>query len=154
MPGYSCLLLPHFPWSISASPHFFQFFLLVHRIHTLPETIMPVRIQLPALDPAPLPGTTARVVFRAVKGTAHARIPASALVRRGEINGVYVLADGRLSLRQLRLGETLGDEVEVISGLKAGERIVTEGVGKLQAGAKIAAGTAAAAAATTTPTKR
>ena len=104
---------------------------------------VPVRIQLPALDPAPLPGTTARVVFRAVKGTAHARIPASALVRRGEINGVYVLADGRLSLRQLRLGETLGDEVEVISGLKAGERIATDPVLAAQALVKARQGSGA-----------
>ena len=94
---------------------------------------VPVRIQLPALDPAPLPGTTARVLFPGVKGVAHARIPASALLRRGEINGVYVLADGRLSLRQLRLGAALGDEVEVISGLKAGERIATDPVLAAQA---------------------
>jgi RND family efflux transporter MFP subunit len=89
---------------------------------------VPVRIQLPALYPPPLPGSTARVVFPGVKGAAHPRIPVSALVRRGEINGAYVLAEGRLGLRQLRLGETLGDEVEVISGLKAGERIATDPV--------------------------
>ena len=89
---------------------------------------VPVRIQLPVLDPAPLPGSTARVIFPGVKGTTHPRIPASALMRRGEINGVYVLSGGRLSLRQLRLGETLGDEVEVISGLKVGEHIATDPV--------------------------
>ena len=99
-----------------------------------PDThTVPVRVQLPALDPAPLPGTTARVVFTAIKGTARVRIPASALVKRGEISAVYVLADGRLSLRQLRLGEILGDEVEVISGLKAGERIAIDPVLAVQA---------------------
>jgi hypothetical protein len=73
------------------------------------------------------------VLFPGVKGAAHLRIPVSALVRRGEINGAYVLAEGRLGLRQLRLGETLGDEVEVISGLKAGERIATDPVHAAQA---------------------
>ena len=94
---------------------------------------VPVRIPLPALEVAPMPGSTARVLFPAVKGTQRTRIPASALVQRGELSGVYVLADGRLSLRQLRLGERSGDEVEVISGLKAGERYATDPVFAAQA---------------------
>lgn len=92
-----------------------------------------VRVQLPALDPAPRPGGTARVAFPAVAGAGHPRVPASALVRRGEVNAVYVLADGRLSLRQLRLGSQAGDQVEVIAGVKAGERIAADPSAALQA---------------------
>lgn len=91
-----------------------------------------VRVQLPALDPAPRPGSTVKVTFPAVKGNAYPRIPASALVRRGEVNAVYVLADDRLSLRQLRLGEWSGEEIEVIAGLKVGETIATDPVAALQ----------------------
>ena len=39
---------------------------------------VPVRIPLPALEVAPMPGSTARVLFPAVKGTQRTRIPASA----------------------------------------------------------------------------
>ncbi|KAF1711376.1 efflux transporter periplasmic adaptor subunit [Pseudoxanthomonas kalamensis DSM 18571] len=92
-----------------------------------------VRINLPVLDPAPQPGGTAKVAFPAVTGAAYPRVPVSALVRRGEINAVYVLADGRLSLRQLRLGEQSGDTVEVISGLKPGEKIAVDPVAAVQA---------------------
>ncbi len=92
-----------------------------------------VRVALPPLDPVPQPGRTAKVAFPALKGIAHPRVPASALLRRGEVSAVYVLADGRLSLRQLRLGERAGDEVDVIAGLKAGETIATDPVAAAQA---------------------
>ncbi|TWT17207.1 efflux RND transporter periplasmic adaptor subunit [Luteimonas wenzhouensis] len=92
-----------------------------------------VRLELPALDPAPQPGATAKVAFPAVAGAAHPRIPGSALVRRGEVNAVYVLADGRLSLRQLRLGERAGDDIDVIAGLAPGETIAADPVAAVQA---------------------
>ncbi|GAB2504209.1 efflux RND transporter periplasmic adaptor subunit [Pseudoxanthomonas sangjuensis] len=92
-----------------------------------------VRVALPALDPVPLPGSTARVSFPAVRGAAYPRIPASAVVRRGEVSAVYVIAAGRPSLRQLRLGGQSGDTVEVIAGLQAGETIAADPVAALQA---------------------
>ena len=63
------------------------------------------------------PGMFARVHF--VIGEARKMtVPAQAVVRRGEVAGVYVqAADGRLSLRQVRLGETrqedIGEEKEL-----------------------------------------
>jgi RND family efflux transporter MFP subunit len=92
-----------------------------------------VRVQLPALDPAPQPGSTAKVVFPAVAGAALPRVPKSALVRRGEVNAVYVLADGRLTLRQLRLGADAGGAVEVVAGLAPGEVIAADPVAAVQA---------------------
>lgn len=92
-----------------------------------------VRVLLPALDPAPVPGSTAKVVFPAVAGTSRPRIPAGAIVRRGEVVAAYVLADGRLSLRQLRLGEASAEGVEVISGLQPGETIALDPVAARQA---------------------
>ncbi len=50
-------------------------------------------------------------------------IPRSALVPRGSLPSVYVVNEGKRELRVLRLGNTYGDEVTVISGLKAGEVI-------------------------------
>ncbi len=92
-----------------------------------------VRVQLPPLDPAPHPGTTAKVAFPAAAGTAYPRVPLSALVRRGEVNAVYVLADGRLSLRQLRVGDRSGDAIDVIAGLEPGETIAADPVAAVQA---------------------
>lgn len=92
-----------------------------------------VRVLLPQLDPVPAPGSTAKVRFPAVPGAAHPRIPASAVLRRGEVDAAYVLADGRLSLRQLRLGAQAGDEVEVIAGLAAGETIAADPGAAMQA---------------------
>lgn len=88
----------------------------------------PVRVLLPAL-PAVLPGMAARVHFQTGRA-AKLSVPASAIVRRGEVAAVYVEHPARgLSLRQLRLGETLANgEIEVLAGLTAGEQIVTDPV--------------------------
>jgi hypothetical protein len=46
---------------------------------------------------------------------------------------VYVQQDGRIVLRQLRLGARAGDSVEVISGLRPGDRVVSDPVAAVQA---------------------
>jgi RND family efflux transporter MFP subunit len=98
-----------------------------------------VRVLLPVQDPLPTPGTTAKVVFAAEVGMAEdatawlVRIPASAVAQRGELNGVYVKHDDRITLRQVRIGARAGDRVEVISGLRPGEQIVRDPVAAVQA---------------------
>lgn len=87
-----------------------------------------VRVNLPDL-PEAMPGMFARVHFvtgRADKLT----VPAAAVLRRGEVAAVYVqTAEGRLSLRQLRLGDAVGQgEIEVLAGLAAGDRVVSDPV--------------------------
>ena len=94
---------------------------------------------MPALDPQPAPGTTAKVVFAAdAQGqgntaAAGVRIPAASVVQRGELSGVYVVQGNRLLLRQLRLGAHHGETVEVISGLRAGEVIARDPLAATQA---------------------
>lgn len=88
-----------------------------------------VRVGLPGDLVGVIPGMFARVHF--VTGTAQRMtVPAAAIVRRGEVAAVYVQdGDNRLSLRQLRLGETLaGGEVDVLAGLVAGEHVVLDPV--------------------------
>jgi RND family efflux transporter MFP subunit len=93
-----------------------------------------VRVVLPDVAPAPAPGITAKVVFPITAGdAAAATIPASALAQRGELTGAYVLADGSLRLRQLRLGQRHGDRVEVVAGLRSGETIAADPVAAVQA---------------------
>lgn len=96
-----------------------------------------VRVGLPA-DSGATPGQFALVSVNAPgsvnKGAVGAGglpgrvfVPVEALVRRGEMSGVYVLsADSKPLLRQVRLGERTGsgNQIEVLGGLDDGERVV------------------------------
>lgn len=89
-----------------------------------------VTLRLDLAPNAPFrPGMFARV-WLATARSADARrisIPASAVVRRAELNAVYVLTpDNRPLLRQVRLGRTTGDRVEVLAGIAAGDRVVID----------------------------
>lgn len=57
-------------------------------------------------------------------------LPATAVVRRGEVSLVYVLDEKNPNaaprLRQVRLGETMADGVEVLAGLSSGETIALD----------------------------
>lgn len=60
-------------------------------------------------------------------------VPASALLRRGELTGVYVVTTkgegGQgFALRAVRTGATHGDGVEVLAGLKAGDQVALDPV--------------------------
>lgn len=88
-----------------------------------------VRVLLPANEPGIYPGMFVRAHF--VTGQVRKlAIPESAVLRRSEVVGVYVAdAKGGLRLRQVRLGESLdGDLVEVLAGVKPGEKIALDAV--------------------------
>ena len=94
-----------------------------------------VRVELPASLVGVAPGMFARLWLDAAKGTAAPAaaavgpllVPASVVVRRAEMTGVYVLdGQGRPLLRQVRLGRPAGDMVEVLSGVRAGDRIALQ----------------------------
>jgi RND family efflux transporter MFP subunit len=92
-----------------------------------------VRLGLPADVRGIYPGIYARAHF--VTGRAAALlVPRAAVLQRSELTAVYVIADsqamrGAPQLRQIRLG-TAGDEhaVEVLAGLRPGERVALEPV--------------------------
>ena len=66
-------------------------------------------------------------------------VPATAILRKGQLVGVYVVGDGnRVSYRMIRTGKTFGGDVEALSGLNGGERIVAEGVSNIVEGQVIA----------------
>jgi hypothetical protein len=89
-----------------------------------------VRFKLPALNGV-APGMFARVWLPvkpgASTGLERLFVPAAAVVRRAELSAVYVVqADGKPTLRQVRLGQFQGDRVEVLSGVRAGEKVATD----------------------------
>jgi RND family efflux transporter MFP subunit len=115
------------------------------------QWVQPLRAQLlPTVDPAthtvqmradlPLhvtgltPGMYARLWLpvgansaAGAAAPANVSVPQSAVVRRAELTGLYVLDPaGQPVLRQVRLGRTDGDRVEILSGLMPGERVVTD----------------------------
>ncbi|ADZ68703.1 efflux RND transporter periplasmic adaptor subunit [Polymorphum gilvum] len=51
-------------------------------------------------------------------------VPAKAIVRRGGLDGVFVVEERTARFRWLRTGQVLGDTVEVVSGLSGGETIL------------------------------
>ncbi|MBI1397889.1 MAG: efflux RND transporter periplasmic adaptor subunit [Betaproteobacteria bacterium] len=88
-----------------------------------------VRVDLPSDLRDVYPGVYARAHFTVGRGRKLV-MPASALIRRSEVTGAYVVGDqGHISFRQIRVGETLGDGlVEVLAGLTPGEKVALEPV--------------------------
>lgn len=99
-----------------------------------------LRVALPAGVEGLVPGMFARVWVPGSSANAAAQnggkyeaqagrvfLPLTAIVRRAEMSGVYVMdARGQPRLRQVRLGRTTGQTVEVLTGVSAGEQVVSE----------------------------
>ena len=51
-------------------------------------------------------------------------IPAAAVTRSGQLESVRVVTEGGLRTRNVRTGKTYGDQVEVLSGVLEGEKVV------------------------------
>ena len=65
-------------------------------------------------------------------------IPTTALVENGQLTGVYVVSSQNTAvLRWVRIGKTLGDQVEVLSGLNSKETYIVSSTGKLYNGVKV-----------------
>lgn len=86
-----------------------------------------------AASTAVMPGLFARVWLpagasaSAKAGPQRLFLPASAILRRAELTGAYVIdAQGKPRLRQVRLGRTSGDEVEVLTGLRPGDKVAAD----------------------------
>ncbi len=95
-----------------------------------------IRLILPAGNTAETmgltPGMFARVWLPATGSSPQADaerlyLPATAILRRAEMTGVYVLdAQGQPRLRQVRLGNATGARVEVLSGVRKGEQVAAD----------------------------
>ncbi len=65
-------------------------------------------------------------------------IPAAGVQRGNQGAFVYVVKDGGVSLRPVKLGPTEGGNIAIASGLQPGEVVVVDGADKLREGAKVA----------------
>lgn len=86
------------------------------------------RIDVPANAAGLAPGMLVKVGF--LTGDAQRlTVPRIAVVERSEMRAVYVVAaDGRVSLRQVRLGHAYGDRFEVLAGLVRGDMVALDPV--------------------------
>jgi membrane fusion protein (multidrug efflux system) len=95
-----------------------------------------VRALLPNKDAALKPGMFLTVELAREQRPA-LLIPEEALVPEQARQFVYVVANGRVSKREVQIGRRAPGRVEVAQGLKEGERVVTEGTLKLREGTPV-----------------
>lgn len=83
-------------------------------------------------------GMFARVVVRGEEGEGSLLAPQSAVFRRGQLEGLFVVDSSNVArLRWVRTGVRENGSVEILSGLNPGEQVVTEGVESLLDGQKV-----------------
>jgi RND family efflux transporter MFP subunit len=99
-----------------------------------------VRIAFEQLDPRILPDMGIKVRFLEARSDATPpalKIPTGAVARDGESASAWVVRDGRVEQRTLKLGAEDGDEVVVLDGLQGGETLVSKPSPRLRDGARV-----------------
>jgi multidrug efflux pump subunit AcrA (membrane-fusion protein) len=94
----------------------------------------PFEARVPNADAALKPGTFARVHLEIGKVDDVLTLPYSAIQYRYGVNRVFVVAGDKLAVRELTIGERLGERVEVTSGVKPDERVAVTDVDTLTDG--------------------
>jgi RND family efflux transporter MFP subunit len=121
-----------------------------HVITTIPtadrqKATVRVRIAFDQLDPRILPDMGVKVSFLRDEPAAGASAPAAprvlvpkAAVRKADGKSiVFVVKDDKIERRAISVGLEQGDQIEVISGVTAGERVVVDGPSTLKDGDKV-----------------
>ena len=96
-----------------------------------------VRAELPNPDGLLLPGTYVRVHLEQAQVENAALIPQQAVTRNEKGNFVMIVAeDGTVAPRPVQISQSSGNNWVVTSGLKAGEKVMVDGLIKVGMGAK------------------
>jgi len=97
----------------------------------------PFEARVPNNDALLKPGTFARVHIETAQEDKIVSVPYAAMQYRYGVNRVFVIEGDKLAVRELKVGERLGDRIEVLSGVKAGEHIAVTDIEKLVDGMKV-----------------
>jgi RND family efflux transporter MFP subunit len=100
----------------------------------------PFEALVPNGDATLKPGTFARVKVQTNKTDRVLTLPYAALQYRYGVNRVFVVNGDRLVAKELRVGERLGDRIEIVSGVNAGDPVAMTDVDKLVDGLKVSVG--------------
>ncbi len=84
--------------------------------------------------PEPRPGMSAVVDLMVRTATDAIAVPASAVFRDGRRDAVWVVRAGMARKQLVRVGAQGEDEVQIVEGLKGGERIVVRGADRVRDG--------------------
>ncbi|RTZ98584.1 MAG: efflux RND transporter periplasmic adaptor subunit [Deltaproteobacteria bacterium] len=84
-------------------------------------------------DEAIIPGMYANV-FLGEDVEKATLVPGRAVLERGQLSVIFVKKDGKAEMRIVKTGRTIGDKVEIVSGLRPDERIVVENGESLRTG--------------------
>ena len=85
------------------------------------------------------PGTFARVHIETAKVESVLTLPYGALQYRYGVNRAFVVAADKLAARELKVGDRLGDRIEIVSGVGVGDRVAVSDVDVLADGMKVTA---------------
>lgn len=104
-------------------------------------TVM-VKVRFVDRDQRILPEMSAKVAFLAREVSQDERKPvtavnASALITKKTVTSLFVVQEERVQEKTVQTGRQLGDMVEIVSGVKAGERVILKPTESLRDGAKI-----------------
>jgi cobalt-zinc-cadmium efflux system membrane fusion protein len=89
---------------------------------------LPVRAVIPNPDGALKPAMFADFAIKTGPDQTAVAVPSAAVIYEGDDARVWIAQSGRtLGLRDIKTGRTSGGEVEVLSGLKPGDRVVVAG---------------------------
>ena len=67
------------------------------------------------------------------------RVPVLAVVERGQLEIVFVVANQHAQLHLVKTGKRIGDEIEILSGIHSGDAVVIEGAAQLTDGQPVEA---------------
>jgi membrane fusion protein, multidrug efflux system len=97
----------------------------------------PFEALVPNKDATLKPGTFARVHIESGKVDDVLTLPYSVLQYRYGVNRVFVVEDDKLTARELKIGDRVGDRIEILSGVNAGDRVAANDIDKLVDGMKV-----------------
>lgn len=89
-----------------------------------------LRLDLQPASSVLFPGMWVKVKV-ALKGQPRLWVPQSAILKRTELNAVYIKNQQGIQLRQIVLGRQMDQQVEVLSGLQTGDVIAADALGVL-----------------------
>jgi multidrug efflux pump subunit AcrA (membrane-fusion protein) len=89
-----------------------------------------------------LPEMSARVAFLERRVAANETLPRTAvnpaaLVKQGNRSVLYLIKDGRAMETTVTTGAHIGDQVEILSGAKAGDKVALKPLDRLKNGSRI-----------------
>ncbi len=64
-------------------------------------------------------------------------VPVTAILQAGDTYSVYVVKDGKAVRRPVEVGETSGEQVEILTGLSPGEEVITLGKENVSSGTRV-----------------